>query len=84
MMKKNTENIVYEYSEEDEDIESCEENQDSEEDDLDDFPVSGSPLYPRIYTGDSARPLSNQYPNSEYVDDNLVGNAWSGVLSYYG
>lgn len=49
-----------------------------------DVPISGSPLYPRIYTGDSAKPLMNgMFPESEYVDDNIHGT-WQGIMSYYG
>ncbi len=48
------------------------------------IPLSGSPLYPRIYVGDSAKPLQGQFHESEYVDDN-ISRTWTGLLtSFYG
>lgn len=48
------------------------------------IPLSGSPLYPRIYVGDSAKPLQGQFHESEYVDDN-ISRTWTGMLtSFYG
>jgi len=48
------------------------------------IPLNGSPLYPRIYVGDSAKPLGGQFHESEYVDDN-ISRTWTGLLtSYYG
>jgi hypothetical protein len=48
------------------------------------IPLSGSPLYPRIYTGDSAKPLaSGPFPETEIVDDNIT-NTWHGLMSFYG
>lgn len=48
------------------------------------IPLDGSPLYPRIYVGDSAKPLQGQFNQSEYVDDNIT-RTWTGLLtSYYG
>lgn len=47
------------------------------------IPISGSPLYPRIFTGDSAKPLQGMFPESEYVDDN-IHTTWLGLMSYYG
>lgn len=48
------------------------------------IPLNGSPLYPRIYTGDSAKPLSTGlFPESEIGDDNIT-NTWHGIMSYYG
>ena len=62
--------------EEEEDIES--------EEDSVNIPLSGSPLYPRIFVGDSAKPLQGQFPESEYIDDN-ISRTWTGLLtSFYG
>ena len=48
------------------------------------IPLNGSPLYPRIYTGDSAKPLSTgPFPESEVGDDN-ISNTWHGLMSFYG
>ena len=47
------------------------------------IPLVGSPVYPRIFWGDSAKPLINQFPNSEYVDDN-IHRTYEGLLSYFG
>lgn len=48
------------------------------------IPLNGSPLYPRIYTGDSAKPLSTGvFPESEVGDDNIT-NTWRGLMSFYG
>ena len=46
------------------------------------IPFTGSPLYPRIYVGDSAKPLMNQFPNSEYVDDN-ISRTYTGLLTNF-
>lgn len=47
-------------------------------------PLSGSPIYPRIFVGDSAKPLQGQFHESEYVDDN-ISRTWTGLLtSFYG
>lgn len=43
----------------------------------------GSPSYPRTFWGESAKPLTGQYPNSEYVDDN-IHRSYQGLLSYFG
>jgi hypothetical protein len=43
----------------------------------------GSPSYPRIFWGESTKPLTGQYPNSEYVDDN-IHRSYQGLLSYFG
>lgn len=43
----------------------------------------GSPVYPRIFWGDSAKPLMGQFPESEYVDDN-IHRTYQGLLSYFG
>jgi hypothetical protein len=48
------------------------------------IPVSGSPLYPRWTVGDSAKPLSGQFNESGYIDDN-ISRTWTGLLtSFYG
>jgi len=48
------------------------------------IPLNGSPLYPRIYTGDSAKPLSTGlFPATEVGDDNIT-NTWRGIMSFYG
>lgn len=48
------------------------------------IPLSGSPLYPRIYVGDSSKPLRGQFNQSEYMDDNMT-RTWTGLLtSFYG
>ncbi len=48
------------------------------------MPINSSPLYPRIYIGESAKPLQGQFNQSEYVDDN-ISRTWTGLMtSYYG
>lgn len=67
---------------EDDEIEKSE----SEEPELDEsanIPLNGSPFYPRIYLGDSAKPLMGMFPNSEYVDDN-IHRTYQGLLSFFG
>lgn len=77
------------FFQEEEDEESVEDDQDDEDYELEEessvnIPLSGSPLYPRIYVGDSAKPLQGQFNESEYVDDN-ISRTWTGLLtSYYG
>jgi hypothetical protein len=63
---------------EDEKLELSDENNDSAN-----ISFVGSPVYPRIFWGDSAKPLMGQYPNSEYVDDN-IHRTYQGLLSYFG
>lgn len=47
------------------------------------IPLSGSPLYPRIYLGDAAEG-PGQFPESEYVDDN-ISRTYMGLLTgFYG
>ncbi len=47
------------------------------------IPLSGSPLYPRIYLGDSSEG-PGQFPESEYVDDN-ISRTYMGLLTgFYG
>jgi hypothetical protein len=66
-----------------------EEDEDSEEEELEELeqyelPLNGSPAYPRIYIGDSAKPLQGQFNTSEYVDDN-ISRTWTGILnSFFG
>jgi tRNA nucleotidyltransferase/poly(A) polymerase len=48
------------------------------------MPVPSSPLYPRIYTGDSARPLQGQFNTSESVDNNAISESNKGLMSFYG
>jgi len=73
------------FSEDEEDIVFLEE--DSENDDeseiSDNIPLNGSPLYPRIFIGESAKPLMNTFHDSEYVDDN-ISRTYLGLLSFYG
>ncbi len=48
------------------------------------LPLAGSPLSPRIYLGDSSKPLNDQFNQSEYIDDN-ISRTWTGLLnSFYG
>jgi len=60
---------------------------DIEDDNLEEsinMPLGGSPVYPRIFIGDSSKPLQNQFNESEYVDDN-ISRTWTGLLtSFYG
>ncbi len=44
------------------------------------LPLNGSPLSPRIYVGDSSKPLSGQFDESEYIDDN-ISRTWTGLLN---
>lgn len=46
------------------------------------IPLSGSPLYPRIFIGESAKPLQSQPNESEYVDDN-ISRTWLGLLTSF-
>lgn len=49
------------------------------------IPLSGGPPeYPRIFWGESAKPLSGgNYPNSSYIDDN-ISRTWQGLMSVTG
>lgn len=47
------------------------------------LPLSDNPTYPRVFWGESAKPLMNRYPNSEYIDDN-ISRTYQGLLSYFG
>jgi hypothetical protein len=63
-----------------------EDNDETEEDEVNEsanISFVGSPVYPRIFWGESAKPLMGQYPNSEYVDDN-IHRTYQGLLSYFG
>nr|BDD46218.1 hypothetical protein 50 [bacterium] len=73
-----------EDQEDEEDIQSEESDASGEKDISVNIPLNGSPLYPRIYTGDSAKPLSTGlFPESEIGDDNIT-NTWRGIMSFYG
>lgn len=85
-MSKNQDFIDFlnqeEEFEDDEAPDKSEDSQDSQ--DSVNIPLNGSPLYPRIYTGDSAKPLSTGlHPESEVGDDNIT-NTWHGLMSFYG
>ena len=44
----------------------------------------GNPSYPRIFWGESAKPLVNgPFPESEYMDDN-IHTTYKGLISYLG
>lgn len=65
----------------DDEVISFEENEEELlQEDSENIPLDGSPLYPRIYIGDSAQPLMGQFPESEYVDDN-ISRTYMGLLS---
>lgn len=81
LQNKNDDELITINFEEDE---LDENNDNSEEESTFNIPLNGSPLYPRIYIGDSAKPLSGQFSESEYIDDN-VSRTWTGLLtSFYG
>lgn len=85
-MSKNQDFIDFLHQEEEvEDDGPLEESDESESSkDSVNIPLNGSPLYPRIYTGDSAKPLSTgPFPESEVGDDNIT-NTWHGLMSFYG
>jgi len=63
---------------EEEEVEETEESKESAN-----IPLVGSPVYPRVFWGDSTKPLNNQFPNSEYVDDN-IHRTYQGLNSYFG
>lgn len=67
----------------DEDLETDEDIDDSEDDFEEGLPLNGSPSYPRIFVGESAKPLHGQYDTSAYIDDN-IHRTYQGLLSYYG
>ena len=69
--------IAYTEGEDDEVVEE-------EDDSSVNIPINGSPLYPRVFVGESAKPLQGQFHESEYVDDN-ISRTWTGLLtSFYG
>jgi hypothetical protein len=69
-----SEDILTEFDESEEDEEVSEEE----------MPLSGSAMYPRIYIGDSAKPLPRQSDSSYHFDDNVT-NTYMGMLtSFYG
>ncbi len=46
--------------------------------------IQGSPSYPRIFWGESAKPLTNgMFPETEYVDDNIHAT-YHGLISFLG
>ena len=54
-----------------------------EETDSVNIPLRGSPLYPRFFIGESAKPMQgNQFPETEYVDDN-INRTWVGLLTSF-
>lgn len=67
------------------DSETLEESEENEEEEDESVNISfvGSPVYPRVFWGDSAKPLMGQFPESEYVDDN-IHRTYQGLLSYLG
>lgn len=67
------------------DSETLEESEENEEEEDESVNISfvGSPVYPRIFWGNSAKPLMGQFPESEYVDDN-IHRTYQGLLSYLG
>lgn len=73
-----------ENKEEDILIEFNEEDEQEEEISDEEMPLSGSAMYPRIYIGDSAKPLPRQSDSSFHFDDNVT-NTYMGMLtSFYG
>lgn len=63
--------------------ETIEESEENEDDESANISFVGSPVYPRVFWGDSAKPLMGQFPESEYVDDN-IHRTYQGLLSYLG
>jgi hypothetical protein len=82
MNKEQHENLL------DDEVIAYEEEEEEEEEEEDqkssvNIPLSGSPLYPRIYLGDAAEG-PGQFPESEYVDDN-ISRTYMGLLTgFYG
>ena len=66
-------------------LETDTEEIDNQADDIEsaNIPLQGSPVYPRIFWGESTKPLNGQFPESEYVDDN-IHRSYQGLLSYFG
>lgn len=52
-------------------------------DDTTNIAFSGSPLYPRIFLGESSKPLNPQFNESSYVDDN-IHRSYLGLMSFFG
>jgi hypothetical protein len=50
-------------------------------DGYEDVPFNSSPVYPRIFIGDSPRYISDK--TTHYADPN-VAQTWTGLISYYG
>ncbi len=83
---KKNEEIIEEGDKDNIENENNEEDENNEEKDkfsATNISFVGSPSYPRTFWGDSAKPLTGQYPNSEYVDDN-IHRSYQGLLSYFG
>ena len=74
--------IAIEWNEGLENLEDLEESKEDEEKSSVNIPLSGSPLYPRVYVGDSAKPLMGQFHESEYMDDN-ISRTWLGLLTSF-
>lgn len=49
----------------------------------DNIPALDNPVYPSAIIGDSAIPLQGQFHESEYKDDNYVGNTWKALINSY-
>lgn len=46
--------------------------------------IQGNPSYPRIFWGESAKPLTNgMFPETEYIDDN-IHTTYHGLISFLG
>ncbi len=63
--------------------EEDEEEEGTEKEISDNIPFNGSPLYPRVFIGESAKPLMSEFNDSGYVDDNIT-RTYLGLLSFYG
>lgn len=76
--------IVYLSADEIDDEEITEDEEESSLEYATNISLDGSPLYPRIFVGESAKPLMNgPFPETQIVDDNIT-NTWRGLLSFYG
>lgn len=85
MIEKKLENLIDDEIiayEEEEEVELWELEDEGVESSVN-IPINGSPLYPRIYVGDSARQLQGEFSESGYIDDN-INRTWVGMLSFYG
>jgi hypothetical protein len=68
------ENFSYLFDE-DEEVDGYEEEEE--------FSPSGSPLYPRLFIGNSNSGQLTPTDGARYRDDNIT-NTWTGLLSFYG